>query len=637
VIVRSVLSCASILLAGSLTAFSQIVTVSIPHSSIETKNTGARTAALTPMKLPFWDDFSFTPTAFPHDTLWATKQSVWVNDGIGINPPSIKTGTFDGIDSLGKPYNVNDVTAKGFADKLVSRPLRMDLIDPSLRATMFISFFYQFQGNGEAPDQGDAFSLSFKNNLGLWDVVWSKDNDGTLQKDVFVPIKIAITDPKYFYNGFQFRFQNFARLSGPYDTWNLDYVFVNNGHVSTDPPPFPDRTVVSPLTSLFNIYYAVPLKHFFTNPAAHLAKPTLVLSNRRQDQPQGEGQPVSYSSDAIITTKKNNAVTTVPITLDTGLPIGNDLYYNEKRVLALNQIPAPALFDAQADSIGIQINLSLDTRDNTIKTGTQGDYVPLIYSPIDFRLNDHASKKYTLQDYYAYDDGTAEYGAGLNQPGALLAYKFDMQTPNADTLVAIEMYFPRFGDESSQSIQLSIWKDLLDNPSSLLYQQTVPVTRTELNKFAKYVLTRSVGVKETFYIGWRQTTSTVIGVGLDKNTDSGDHMYFNLNGTWQKNVNVKGSLMMRPVFGKNNGVITGVEEVAVKQMAYPNPNPGTFYVTKDAKAIRLFDMTGQAVDFSLEDLGDLQKLNIQHGSPGIYILRSIQHNQVIVEKIMVQH
>lgn len=589
------------------------------------------------MKLPFWDDFSFTKTKFPHDTLWFPNQSVWVNDGMGINPPSIKTATFDGIDSLGKPYNVNNIIAKGFADKLISRPLRMDLIDPSLRANMFISFFYQFQGNGEPPDQGDLFSLSFKNNLGLWDVVWSKENDGTLQKDVFVPVTLAITDPKYFYNGFQFRFQNFARLSGPYDTWNLDYVFLNNGNVSNNPPPFPDRTIVSPLTSLFQSYYSVPLKHFFTDPAGHLAKPSLVLTNRRQDQPQGQGQPVSYSSTAVIATKKNNEVTTIPVTLDSGLPIGNDLYYNEKRVLTLNQIPEPSLFDSQADSIGIQINLTLDTRDNTIKTGTQGDYVPLIYSPVDFRLNDNISKKFSLMDYYAYDDGTAEYGAGLNQPGALLAYKFNMQTPEPDTLVAIALYFPRFGDDSSQTIQLSIWKDLLNNPSSLLYQKTIPVNRSDQDKFVPpYVLERAVGVKGTFYIGWRQTTSTVIAVGLDKNTESGDNMYYNINGTWQKNTDVKGSLMMRPVFGKNNGVVTGVEEAAVEQMAYPNPNHGVFYIAKDASNISLFDITGKPVDFILEDLGELKKLDVQHAAPGIYIIRSIQHNQVKVQKIRVQ-
>jgi hypothetical protein len=145
-----------------------------------------------------------------------------------------------------------------------------------------------------------------------------------------------------------------------------------------------------------------------------------------------------------------------------------------------------------------------------------------------------------------------------------------------------------------------------------------------------------IGVQGSFYIGWKQTTSTVIAVGLDKNTDSGSSMYYNLNGLWQKNINLTGSLMMRPVFGKNNRVITGVEEVTVEQIAYPNPNNGVFYISKEASHIKLHDLTGKSVDFQLEDLGDTQKIDVQNAASGIYILQSIQHDQLKVQKIRVQ-
>ncbi|HZX74784.1 MAG TPA: hypothetical protein VFE57_10200, partial [Cyclobacteriaceae bacterium] len=65
---RSALFTISFLLLASLTALSQIVTVPIPHEPATTKTT-LRTGALTAMKLPFWDDFSFSKTSFPHDTL----------------------------------------------------------------------------------------------------------------------------------------------------------------------------------------------------------------------------------------------------------------------------------------------------------------------------------------------------------------------------------------------------------------------------------------------------------------------------------------------------------------------------------------------------------------------------------------
>ena len=94
--------------------------------------------------LPFWDDFSSIRNGKPDNKLWEYSESVWVNDGLGINPPSLNVATFDGLDSLGKPYNVNDVLAKGYADKLISAPIRMDLVSEADRSRVFIGFFYEY-------------------------------------------------------------------------------------------------------------------------------------------------------------------------------------------------------------------------------------------------------------------------------------------------------------------------------------------------------------------------------------------------------------------------------------------------------------------------------------------------------------
>src|SRR5258707_2913090 len=120
------------------------------------RNLAARVESLSAMKLPFWDDFSFnnSPKNYPHDSLWQYGHSVWVNTGMGINPPTLNVATFDGMDSTGLPYNINIPTAKGVADRLTSQPIRMDLVNPSLRSSVFISFYYQYEGNGEPPDPG---------------------------------------------------------------------------------------------------------------------------------------------------------------------------------------------------------------------------------------------------------------------------------------------------------------------------------------------------------------------------------------------------------------------------------------------------------------------------------------------------
>jgi len=63
------------------------------------------------------------------------------------------------------------------------------------------------------------------------------------------------------------------------------------------------------------------------------------------------------------------------------------------------------------------LELSLVSGDNDAND-TTGDYDPFRYSPIDFRHNDTTRAEFRISNYYAYDDGTAEYGIGLNQPGA---------------------------------------------------------------------------------------------------------------------------------------------------------------------------------------------------------------------------
>jgi hypothetical protein len=178
-------------------SWAQLVQVPLVRNSHSHQSVGKdkRVAQLSAMRLPFWDDFSFNNphhkdslANFPYDSLWQYGRSIWVNTGMGINPPTIKVATFDGIDSLGRPYNINSPIAKGVADKLISRPLRMDLVDPSLRDSVFIFFYYQWEGNGEQPDPGDDLSLWFKNDSSEWKMVWSVGVDSTSDKTKFIPV-----------------------------------------------------------------------------------------------------------------------------------------------------------------------------------------------------------------------------------------------------------------------------------------------------------------------------------------------------------------------------------------------------------------------------------------------------------------
>jgi hypothetical protein len=602
------------------------------------------------MNLPFWDDFSFNipSTDHPHDSLWQFGHSVWVNTGMGINPPTFKVASFDGIDSTGLPYNINLPLAKGVADRLTSRQIRMDLVDPLKRDSVFIFFYYQFQGNGEAPDPGDDFSLWFKNDSSVWVKVWTdtvKVHDNTK----FVPVKFYVSDPHYFHSAFQFRFQNFGRLSGPFDNWNLDYVYVSNGknqYPVLDPSgnpiyysDFPDRAIATPMTSIVQQYYSIPAKHLLSKGDSLLNKPTLTLTNQRKDQASPRFQPTSLITRLRTTTRLDKSVNHGSIVKLDSVP-GILVYYGAPTVVSLNTLPSFASMSPHIDSIAMKFYLKLNSGDHVNKIDANtGDYDTVVYKPIEFRYNDSTSTNFVFSNYYAYDDGVAEYAATLTQAGNYLAYEFDMAYSKPDTLIAVDIYFPHVGDESNQVIQLMVFKKLttpiVRRDTSAIAVQDVTVSRTENDKLTRVKLDTALVISDKFYIGYKQNSSAVIGIGLDKNSDSGNKIFANLGTGWLLG-GLYGNLMIRPVFGsstKVKGVVTAVEEK--KAFVYPNPNHGVFYFPQTSQSISIADIAGRAVSFTQEDSFEATRVALNNPAPGIYIVRYFNGTKWQTDKIMV--
>ncbi|MBI1769176.1 MAG: T9SS type A sorting domain-containing protein [Bacteroidetes bacterium] len=584
-------------------SYAQLKQVSIvQQTTLQKRNQATRVQSLSAMKLPFWDDFSFNNYSknYPHDSLWQYGHSVWVNTGMGINPPTLKVATFDGIDSLGKPYSVNLALAKGVADKLISRPIRMDLVDPSRQDSVFIFFYYQYQGNGEPPDPQDEFSLWFKQDSTTWKKVWTVQYDTLKDKTKFVPVKIFVKAncSSCFHNDFQFRFQNFARLSGPFDTWNLDYVYVNNGKGQYSPKyaDIPDRAIAAPLTSFLKQYNSIPAKHLISKGDSLLNTPKLVLTNQRKDQSSPRFQPTSLIV-RLRTTTRLNKVVSPPSTSQLDSVPGILVHYDFPSVVALNSLPSFTSFDSHIDSIAMKFLFKLNSGDHVNKIDVNtGDYDTVVYKPIEFRYNDTTSTNFIFSNYYAYDDGVAEYAATLTNPGNYLAYQFDMMYSKSDTLVAVDFYFPHVGDETNQVLQLMILDNqVLDattkNPI-VLTQQDLTVGRTESNKFTRVTLGESVVVSQ--------------------------------------------NLMIRPVFGnsaKAKGPLTEVEEK--KLFAHPNPNHGIFYLPQLVENLQIVDVTGRPVSFVQEDSFESTQVTLRNPSAGIYLARYFSGTQWRSEKIMV--
>jgi hypothetical protein len=232
-----------------------------------------------------------------------------------------------------------------------------------------------------------------------------------------------------------------------------------------------------------------------------------------------------------------------------------------------------------------------------------------------------------LHDYYAYDDGSAEVGVGVNQNGGKIAYQFILEEP--DSLTHIDIYFPAIANQGSMPITLYVWSALDRNGEEqvLREQSSSAFSPANIDAFTAYKLEKPAIVRDTFYIGYQQQTQDFLAVGLDKNTDSGDKIYFNVTDSWQQNTDVQGSLMMRPRFGESETVVGIEDELPFEPdkekvlRIYPNPNTGQFQIKGIFTDLVIRDILGKEIPFTLSKVNtELQEVSLRSPHPGIYVI-----------------
>ncbi|MFN8333762.1 MAG: T9SS type A sorting domain-containing protein [Cyclobacteriaceae bacterium] len=616
----------------------------------------AKRHAVNPVSLPFWDDFSFAKGHHADSLLWIVNDKVFVNDGQAINPPSINVATFDGYNENGRPYSTVPLET-GYGDTLESQPIRMADVAAQYRDKIYLSFFYQAGGNSEMPNPSDFLKLEFKSTEGWVEIhrFSIKSNaDPSVFYDTAIQIPVATLpgEHDYFHNQFQFRFTSFGRLSGSYDAWHLDYVYLNrrvndneeiilNENVdrineNDKNTNISDRTTTRPFTSIFGDYYSVPNNHF--NIGEALTNPSVSLYSLKYVDFL---QVVSYIANYKVTNYASGTPTVSYNQSPDGGETSFDLDFDGipilEHVTAQTKSTAPSsAIDPEADSTHVDVKIILKAGDND----PGKDYYAR-YAPINFQRNDTLEHTFILSNYYAYDDGVAEYSAGLAAQGNQLAYRFVMDSNvGQDTLNGVSFYFPFTGGTVPETIKIFVFKDKAGKPDSAsAYIQTVPVVRSADNIFYKIDFTEGVLVQDTFYIGYEETVTAKpdrIRIGLDASHDTGNQMYYRntVYHPWVQNTDLKGSLMIRPRFGKAT-VITGTEDNSEPVGIYPNPNRGEFYVQGRADNIQIISLTGQSAGFTTERAADATRVTLQNPHPGVYIIRFRSGSKISTGKILV--
>jgi hypothetical protein len=551
---------------------------------------------------------------------------VKVSSGMGVNTPSLNVATFDGLLSEGTPYNPSpsDYLDFGYRDTLETQPIKMTEVTLPFRNSVFLSFYYQWKGHGEPPDENDFLRLEFKNNTGTWETIATFQKKIEFDAELFYDTLIRINQERFYHDDFRFRFISYGRRSGPYDAWQLDYVFLNKGRNATD-TSFPDRSVFIKPTTHFDKYNSIPARHFLNS--ALLTPPKFGLSNL-----EGINQPMNYRHEVMVQSFKDDGLLSEQdILLKDSVSILPTITPFEKRVVQTVELPDFSVFDATADSIYMQYTITIRA----------GDTIRNDYGDIDFRVNDTLRYNYTLSRYYAYDDGEAEYSAGLTQPGNQVAYFFDMKTTEEDTINGVDIYYPIFAGPSPSNVELVIFNNAGGVPGNLLYQQLIPVVRTTQNNFTHVDLMQAIIVQGSFFIGYTEPSTGRVRVGLDKSNNTDDRLFYRVNPNdatpWQPSDRIFGSLMIRPRFGKGEVVTSVSEGKSSQEHAYPNPNQGNFYLPLEAEVLQVLSITGKPISFSSEDTGDKKLIRLPDATPGVYLVRYKNASAFFTEKIIVRN
>ncbi len=669
----------------------------------EKKSPEFKSSRPTPLLLlPFFDDFN-TPQVFPDAHRWV-ERSVFINNSFCYLPPNQGVATFDALDSTGNIYSTA-VSVPFKADRLTSQPLRLDSIFSPVPAklgpsdSLYLSFYYQPQGLGTAPDVGDSLVLAFRALTG--DTVFSHIDS------VWVSVNSFLSSPQ--------------DTLHPLDTlWakppcDTSFFVVNYGTlVWGDSILFPCDSVFTPATVWQTVWKSpgMTLKDFQKKYGKNFVQVMVPLRNpdyfykgfqfrffnyasiANNINPSWQSNVDEWNLDYVYLNAGRSAADTTHRAI--GFSGTNPLFlkhYTEMPYRQYRSDPTNSLtsnfhvYIDNMDSIGHNIHYyyKVSQVNGSFSYGYDGGncVLPPFYQfgfqncnsscgaaqacpPVNslFSLDyDRDTTSYYIKHYisdssvspalvdsmvyrqgfyneYAYDDGIPEMGYTLEPARAELAYRFKINVP--DTLRALRIYFNKIKDNSSPFFDLVVWRDNNGKPGEEIYRQDNLKVFWEngLYPFTTYRLDTAILVSGTFYVGYQQQNQS-LNIGFDTNHDASDDIFYFADNGWYK-TSFTGALLMRPVLGQDMIMGSGnlLPEEEMKLSVYPNPTQNRLRFTAHGL------VPGVAAEVAVYNLfGQLVShrilrqniLNTRFLSNGMYLLRVQSGSRVYSAKFIIKH
>lgn len=551
------------------------------------------------------DDFSYVGP-YPDPSIWLDSFA-FINRTYPYSPPTIGVATLDGLSQKGYPYDFSAAeNSSRIADYLTSKPINLAY---AVGDSIYFSFYYQPQGRGNSPAPRDSLVLEFKSPGSLkWDRIWSKAGSSLTLKDTlnWGSVMVAITNPLYLKKGFQFRFKNYATVSGNLDHWHIDYVYLNRFRKATN-TVFEDVSYVYDHPPLIKTYSAMPWKQYTT--AFAKAEVTTVFRNN-----SSAGKNVSSAYK--ITDENGTTFFGIPLNAKNVNPFPQSGYFKDvlSGITAFPLLTGPTIYRAQA----------------------------YVTSPPDLKTkNDTLYFEQKFGNYFAYDDGSAESSYALTQVNAQFAIKYQLNVP--DSLRYVDVYFnPVLTNAADYTFNLKVWADAGGTPGSEVSTSRALKPRYSMagqNTIIRYGLDAPLGLPAgVFYVGFIQNTNKPLGIGLDVNNNNQFNTFYNLGKGWNT-APYPGAAILHPVFGRDSAVTSISEQYMQTRLIELYPNPATNELN-----IRSTDFKNHQLVYSIVDMvGRTLETNtlitpavidISNLSKGVYFIHAVEEKKVSTLKFI---
>ena len=432
-----------------------------------------------------------------------------------------------------------------------------------------------------SPVKLELFVKSLVNGNPVWESKWVAPSTGL--RTPFRQQIIALDQAKYLHGDFQFRFVATGNTTSNTDAWGVDYVLLNQGRNIIPPVNAGDPRVDTAFVDA-----ATGAGLVGSNPSGGLRSPLRRFSS----------MPV-WQYNAATTSELNPAMGVNVSNLNTPLPLSvtttgivRDLATNTTIGTWLqnpNVIPGNTRLEPRTGNAG---GAPLPTTAAAKRLRYSMYIISNEQTTSPTIANDTISRDLELNNYYAYDDGTAESATQLTAfstgQQAAFAYRFDLNQP--DYVRGLRLYPVFFADIATRPITVSVWADNATTPGT---PATLPIaTKTYTIRYPypagwdyyQVDFDQPVRVSGAFYVGFSQpSTGRFLQYGVDLNsTFPAQHLFRRDNtGVWTdiSPLTTGNALMMRPVMTNNIATANASAQEAAAYGLYPNPAHGAVTVT----------------------------------------------------------